>query len=139
MLNCDGVHALGAPLRLIVVGGRRFERRDVLDQRPAQRHVHDLRAATDGERRQASFAGGSREGELVFVPPRVRRSHGWVRMLPEVLGADVFTAGEHESRDAVECRGRDRGVYRRQDDRDQSRRGERAGVRLVDSNALAPA
>ena len=124
-----------APAGLIVVDAARPLRRDVLHERAAERDVHDLRAAADRERGDASLVGRAGQRELVAVAPAMRRARFGVRGLPKMRRVDVLAAGEHESRDVGQRRDGDYGIDRRQDERDESGRGEGVGVRLVDANA----
>src|SRR5258708_18144962 len=48
-------------------------RGDVLDQRPAGRHVHHLHAEADAERGDATLARQPGQADVVLLPPRIHR------------------------------------------------------------------
>ena len=74
-------------------------RRDVLHERAAERHVHDLQAAADGQDRQVRLDGLPHERDFVLVAAGLRRLVSRVRRLPEEPGIHVAAARQHEGAD----------------------------------------
>ena len=75
--------------------------RDVLDERTAQGHVHDLKTTADGERREASVGGDVSKLDLELVPVEVGAPHGVVAVGSIALRLDVAATAEHETVDEV--------------------------------------
>ena len=87
------------PLVPVVVG-------EVLDQRAAERHVHDLHPAADAERRHAEPVGGVEQVDLERVAVGLEPGERWVRRLPEATWLDVAASDEQEGVEALEQLGR---------------------------------
>jgi hypothetical protein len=100
-VDLDGVHAFPARVIGIVVKRSRTLAWNVLDERSAERDVHDLSAATNSQRRNGTVPSLARESELVGVSGGVRRSGSRVRRDSVVGRIEIFAAGEHESRYSV--------------------------------------
>src|ERR1043166_3312074 len=114
--------------------------REVLVQRPAQGHVQDLDAATDGEDGEpaALRAGDEREldgiaGGIGFAEPGMRRGAIARRV-------DVLPAGEHQPLHPVEGGARGLGVeHRWHQEGHEAGAGEGAHVRDVEGDAFPTA
>src|SRR5206468_2594030 len=108
---------------------------NVLDECPTQRDVQYLRASADRQCGDPPFPRCPCESKLVGVARAVWSASGVMRRLPEMRRVDVFTAGEHESRDIHERRGRHRWIDGWKYHRHESDRSERRGVCLVHAHA----
>ena len=111
----DSVHG-GRGTLLVVVDGV-TERGHVLDQRAAERHVHQLMAAGDTEDRQARLERGPDQRQFEVVPFGIDAVDLRGRGLAIPTGLDVAAAGNQEAVDALERRGDEVGAQHRQDDR----------------------
>jgi hypothetical protein len=102
--------------------------RQVLDQRAAQGHVHDLHAAADAEHRQPLLQRGADQGQLGVVAGRVGPPALRVARRAVAGRVDVAAAGQHQAVQAA-GHGLDPG-QRRQQHRDGPGRGHAGRVAL---------
>src|SRR5207302_1046619 len=111
--------------------------REVLIQRPAQRDVQDLDAATDGEDREPASLRAGDERQLDGIAAGVGLAELGVRDRTIAGRLDVLPTGEHQPLDPVERGARGVGLEdRRHEERNQAGAREGADVRDVQGDAL---
>ena len=120
-LDLDGVGREDAAADPEPLGAQRLGQ--VLMQRAAARHVHELEAAADGEHRDPPLVGPAEQSELPGVAVRSRVVGEGMPLCPVELGLDVLAARQDQPVQAVEHDGcRQFGVrLRRKEHRDAAR------------------
>ena len=73
----------------------------VLDQRPAERHIHDLEASADREYREVARQRLAGERNLELISGRVRAIHGRMWFLAVALRFDVAATGKEQPVETV--------------------------------------
>lgn len=77
---------------------------DVLDERPAERHVQHLYAAAHAEDRQLALQRRTHQRQLERIPLRLGGGKQRMRILPVPVRLDVAPGRQHDRVDRVECR-----------------------------------
>ena len=108
--------------------------RDVLHERSAEGDVRHLNAAADRERGQAASVRFENEGDLALVA-RLMRLDRRMGLLAISCGRHVLAASDHKAGDTAENYRRAFRGQRRDDEGQQSGRGESLGIREVDADA----
>jgi hypothetical protein len=85
-------------------------RSDVLNERSAEGHIEDLDAAANGEHRNSPRLRFLDESCFGRIARGVDGAYFFVALFPVASGIDVLTAGEHETGNRIEHRGRCRGT-----------------------------
>src|ERR1051326_8453540 len=110
----------GVAMILWVMRYRVFElARNVLNERSPKSNIHDLNAATDGERRHPPFLRFENERNLALVAPGVRLDAS-VGLLAIALRRNILASGDDEASDAIEDAFRRRRRQGRNDQGDET-------------------